>query len=68
MAPNPQGLLKALTSKATFGPSTSDRINMLYAAVHESGYGTFRTCADSLTMSAHRGKADIKPTGRHFRF
>ena len=30
--------------------------------------GTFRTCRDSLTMSAHRGKADIPPQGRDFRF
>ena len=29
--------------------------------------GTFRTCRDSLTMSAHRGKADIPPQGRDFR-
>ena len=31
-------------------------------------FGTFRTCRDSLTMSAHRGKADIPPLGRDFRF
>jgi hypothetical protein len=40
---------------------------MLFAAVHESGFGTFRTCRDSLTMSAHGGKADM-PQGSDFRF
>jgi hypothetical protein len=43
-------------------------MTMLFAAVHESGIGTFRTCRDSLTMSAHRVKADIPPQGRDFRF
>jgi hypothetical protein len=28
-----------------------------------SEIGTFETCRDSLTMSAHRGKADIPPQG-----
>jgi hypothetical protein len=28
----------------------------------------FRTCRNSATMSAHRGKADIPPQGRDFRF
>jgi hypothetical protein len=45
-----------------------DRIKTLFAALHESGCGTFPTCRDSLTMSAHRGKADIPPQGRDFRF
>jgi hypothetical protein len=31
-------------------------------------HGTFRTCRDNLTMSAHRDKADIPPQGRDFRF
>jgi hypothetical protein len=33
-----------------------------------SGFGTFRTCRDTLTMSAHGGKADIPLQGRDFRF
>jgi hypothetical protein len=46
-----------------------DRIGRPIAAMHESGIGTsFRTCRDSLTMSAHWGKADIPPQGRDFRF
>jgi len=39
-----------------------------FAAVHESESGTSRTWRDSLTMSAHRSKADIPPQGRDFRF
>ena len=31
-----------------------------------SEFGTFRTCRDSLTMSAHRAKADIPPQSRDF--
>ncbi len=37
------------------------------AASAFSEIGTF-TCRASLTMSAHRGKADIPPQGRDFRF
>jgi hypothetical protein len=33
-----------------------------------STHGTFRKCRDSLTMSAHGGKADIPPQGRDVRF
>jgi hypothetical protein len=29
---------------------------------------TKRTCRENLTMSAQRGKADIPPQGRDFRF
>ena len=32
---------------------------MPFAAVHESFIGTFRNCRGGLTMSAHRGKADL---------
>jgi len=32
-----------------------------------SAHGTKPKCEGGLKMSAHRGKADIKPTGRHFR-
>jgi hypothetical protein len=38
------------------------------ATLLESPIDTFETCRDSLTMSAHRGKADIPPQGRDFRF
>jgi hypothetical protein len=33
-----------------------------------STHGTFRTCIDSLTTSAHWGKADVSPQGSDFRF
>jgi len=33
-----------------------------------SVHGTFQTCRDSLTKSAHWAKADIPPQGRDFRF
>jgi DNA-binding response OmpR family regulator len=39
-----------------------------FVALHESLHGTFRTCRDSLTMSAPGRKADIPPQGRDFRF
>jgi hypothetical protein len=32
---------------------------MLFAAVHESGYGTKRTSQDGCYLSAFGGKADI---------
>jgi hypothetical protein len=33
---------------------------MLFAAVHESAYGTKQTCRVALHMSAFGGKADIR--------
>ena len=38
----------------------SDRIEMLFAAVHESGCGTKRTSDRAVTMSALELKADIE--------
>jgi hypothetical protein len=37
---------------------------MLFAAVHESDVGTFRTYSTALAMSGDRGKAGITTAGR----
>jgi hypothetical protein len=39
----------------------------LFAAMHESGCGTFRTCQVGLTMSVHRGTADLTVASADFR-
>jgi hypothetical protein len=38
-----------------------------FAAVHESGIGTFRTCHCHLTTSASEGRPDISVTRPNFR-
>ena len=40
---------------------------MLFAAVHESESGTFRTCRGGLTMSALEGRTDMRLVPGHFR-
>ena len=32
---------------------------MMFAAVHESGCGTFETCQPTLMMSVHRGRPEV---------
>jgi len=44
-----------------------DRIAALFAAVHESPCGTFRTSRDVRLESAMRAKADIGPGDREAR-
>ncbi len=41
---------------------------MLFAAVHESGYGTKQTYQGGLTMPALEGKTDVPREPGHFRF
>jgi hypothetical protein len=41
---------------------------MLFAAVHESAFGTKRTYRVALHMSAFGGKADIAPASQNVRF
>ena len=48
------------------GPDSRGERQDVVSSMSQSG--TFRTCRDSLTMSAHRAKADIPPQGRDFRF
>ena len=45
-----------------------DQIEMFFAAVHESAFGTKRTCRDEERMSAFEGKADITRGQRHVCF
>jgi hypothetical protein len=40
---------------------------MVIVAVHESENGTFRTCQVGLTMSVHRGTADLTVASADFR-
>jgi hypothetical protein len=50
----------------------SDRIEPLFAAVHESAVGTFETCPPILRMSVHRGGPEVavvrskRPRMTHF--
>jgi hypothetical protein len=44
------------------------RLEMLFAAVHESASGPKQTWSVALRMSAFGGKADIDVKDRHFRF
>jgi hypothetical protein len=34
-------------------------MEMLFAAVHESGCGTFETCRPTPSMSVHRGRPEV---------
>jgi hypothetical protein len=40
----------------------------LFVAVHESAFGTKRTCRMAQSMSAFGGKADIAETSENVRF
>jgi hypothetical protein len=40
-------------------PVSSDRMELLFAAAHESACGTFRKCRSRCVMSAHRGKPEV---------
>jgi hypothetical protein len=67
----PARLFSAIAGAWPVAYQRSDRTSLPLASDprwHESTPGTFRTCRDGLTMSAHRGKADIPPQGRDFRF
>jgi hypothetical protein len=48
--------------------STRDRVRVLFAALHESGWRTFGTCRLTLTMSVHRGRPEVAdpPAKRRF--
>jgi hypothetical protein len=39
--------------------STRDRVRLLFAALHESGCGTFETSRQQLVMSAFRGGSEV---------
>jgi NAD(P)-dependent dehydrogenase (short-subunit alcohol dehydrogenase family) len=41
---------------------------VLFAAVHESPYGTKQTCRGRLTISVPEGKTDVPREPGHFRF
>ena len=45
-----------------------DRIELLFAAVHESLAGTNRTSRAGLMMSVDQGRPDVTFTGREDRF
>jgi hypothetical protein len=49
-------------------PNPSLELILLPDKATISDVGTFRTCRDNLTMTVHRGKADIPPQGPQLPF
>jgi len=54
-----QGARPHGSTDSTGGCRRGDRIAMCFGAVHESAFGTKRTCPSRRSMSAFGGKADI---------
>src|ERR1019366_8708935 len=63
-----QAISARLPSDAARRRRQGDRIEEPSSAAQDDTIATKRTWQRSSAMSAHGGKTDIEPTGRHFRF